>query len=158
MGWVTAECPAESLALCPTLTTWSSHVEHSETGRKSKPPWSPHLEDPKESTGYTLVDSSIRNKNTCLCQQDGCYNHRLRDQTSDSFFFFLIFIWLHQILVAALRIFNCGMWDIVSWPGFKPRSLTLGVQSLNHWTTKSLDLGFWGLGSDLLSATYLQCA
>ena len=31
-----------------------------------------------------------------------------------SFFSFLIFIWLHQILVAALGIFNCGMWDIVS--------------------------------------------
>ena len=44
------------------------------------------------------------------------FNHRLRDQTLDSFlfFFFLIFIWLHQILVAALRIFNCDMWDVVS--------------------------------------------
>ena len=144
-GWVTDKWPAESSVLCPTLTssTWLLHVEHMETGRKSKPLWSPHFH-PKEITGYTLVGSSIRNKNTRLCQQEGCYNRRLRDQTLDSFlfFFFLTFIWLHQVLVVALRIFSGGMWDIVSWPGIEPRSPTLGAQSLNHWTTKEV-LRLW---------------
>ena len=36
--------------------------------------------------------------------------------------FYFIFIWMHQI-VAACRIFSCGMWDLVPGPGIKPRSL-----------------------------------
>ena len=28
-----------------------------------------------------------------------------------------VFIWLYQILVAACRIFSCGMWELVPWPG-----------------------------------------
>ena len=46
-------------------------------------------------------------------------------------FFFLInsFIWLHWVLFEALRIFDlsCGMWDLVPWPGIKPKSSALGV-------------------------------
>ena len=30
------------------------------------------------------------------------------------------------------------MWDLVSWPGIKPRPHALGVQSLSHWTTKEV--------------------
>ena len=35
--------------------------------------------------------------------------------------FYFTFIWLHQI-VAACRIFSCGMWDLVPRPGIKPMS------------------------------------
>ena len=31
------------------------------------------------------------------------------------------------------------MWDLVPWPGFKPRPPALGAQSPNHWTEKSLN-------------------
>ena len=30
------------------------------------------------------------------------------------------FIWLHQVLVLAYRVFSCSMWDLVSQPGIKP--------------------------------------
>ena len=40
-----------------------------------------------------------------------------------SFFFsFLKYLltWLCEVLVVACRIFSCGMWHLVSWPGIKP--------------------------------------
>ena len=35
------------------------------------------------------------------------------------FFFFSFLIWLHWVLVVALRIFDlrCSMWDLAPWPG-----------------------------------------
>ena len=33
-------------------------------------------------------------------------------------------------------LFSCRMWDLVPWPGIKPRPSALGAQSLTHWTTK----------------------
>ena len=72
------------------------------------------------------------------------------DPTSlPSFFknFIYGFIWLHQVSVEAWRIFNCGvqtlncsMWDLVPWLGIEPRPPALGVQSLNHWTTREIPL------------------
>ena len=54
-----------------------------------------------------------------------------------------LFIWLCQVLVVAqgifvalCRIFSCGMWDLVPWPGMEPRPPALGVQS--HWTTRGV--------------------
>ena len=63
-----------------------------------------------------------------------------------SFSFFLIFIWLclalvaayRVFVVAAFRIFSCGMWDLVHWPGVELRSLALEAQSLSHWTTREV--------------------
>lgn len=55
-------------------------------------------------------------------------------------------IWLHLVLVTAhgtfsllcgmqtRRIFSCGLWDPLPWPGIEPGPPTLGSQSLNHWT------------------------
>ena len=51
-------------------------------------------------------------------------------------FFFLIFIWLCQALVATHRIFSCGMWDLVLWPGFEPAPL--------HWGHGVLHTGLPG--------------
>ena len=31
---------------------------------------------------------------------------------------------------------SCGTWDLVPRPGIEPRPPVLGVQSLNHWTTR----------------------
>ena len=30
------------------------------------------------------------------------------------------------------------MWDLVPWPGIKPRAPTLGARSLSHWTTREV--------------------
>ena len=60
-----------------------------------------------------------------------------------------LFIWLHRVLVAACRIFSCGMWDLsrgtqdlVLWPGIEPRPPALGVRSLNHCTTREVPVVF----------------
>ena len=66
------------------------------------------------------------------------------------FFFFLfkdiyLFIWLRWVLVAACRIFSCGMrtltccvWNLVPLPGIEPGPPVLGAWSLNHWTTREV--------------------
>ena len=51
-------------------------------------------------------------------------------------------------LVVACRTFGCGMWtlsfgmqwDLVPWPGIKPRPPALGLQGLSHWTTREFPL------------------
>ena len=58
-----------------------------------------------------------------------------------------LFIWLHRVLVAAcgllaavceLLVAAC-MWELVPWPGIKPRPPALGAQqSLNHWTIREV--------------------
>ena len=47
------------------------------------------------------------------------------------------FFGLHWVFVAACRIFSCGMWDLVPWPGPEPEPAPLGMWSLSHWTTRS---------------------
>ena len=66
----------------------------------------------------------------------GSWCNSLGPRTSllSSPFFFLLFIWLRKVLVAACRIFSCsmwtlscGMWDLVPKPGIQPRPPALGV-------------------------------
>ena len=52
--------------------------------------------------------------------------------------YFYLFIWLHWILVAAGRIFSCGMWNLVPQPGIKPRPPALGAWSPSHWATRKV--------------------
>ena len=40
--------------------------------------------------------------------------------------YFYLFVWQHWVFVAACRIFRCSMWDLVPWPGVKPRLAALG--------------------------------
>ena len=42
------------------------------------------------------------------------------------------------LLVTACRIFSCRMWDLVPWPGIKPRPPALGAGNLSHQTTKEV--------------------
>ena len=58
-----------------------------------------------------------------------------------------LFIWLHQVLVVACRIFSygiqtlsCGKCELVLWPWIKPSTPALGVWSLSHWTTREVPL------------------
>ena len=51
---------------------------------------------------------------------------------------YLLFIWLHQILVTACGIFSCGTWDLVPWPGIEYGPPEWTVQSLSHWTIKKV--------------------
>ena len=45
------------------------------------------------------------------------------------FFFFLIYLaeqdlhWRFSVFIVAFRIFSCGTWDLVLWPGIKPHKL-----------------------------------
>ena len=64
------------------------------------------------------------------------------------FFFFLI--WLHWVLVETCQIFSCSMqtlscvtWDLVPWPGLKPRPPALGARSLSPWTTREVLTESW---------------
>ena len=41
-------------------------------------------------------------------------------------------------LVEACGIFSCSMWNLIPWPGIKPRTTALGAWNLSHWTTKEV--------------------
>ena len=47
-------------------------------------------------------------------------------------------VWLCWVLVATLRVFSCGMWDLVPWPGREPRPPALEAWSLNHWAAREV--------------------
>ena len=53
-----------------------------------------------------------------------------------SFLHFYLFIWLCWVLVVTLGIFSCSTWDLVPWPGIKPRSPASEAQSPSHWITR----------------------
>ena len=36
------------------------------------------------------------------------------------------------IFSCGMQIISCGMWNLVPWPGIKPRAPALGAESLNH--------------------------
>ena len=50
------------------------------------------------------------------------------------FYFFLIFLFIYL----AVPGLSYGMWDLVPWPGIKPRPYALGAWSLSHWTSKEV--------------------
>ena len=55
------------------------------------------------------------------------------------FFKKIFIIWLCWVLILALRIFSCGIWDLVPWPeSVEPRPPALEAQSLSHWTTRKV--------------------
>ena len=68
------------------------------------------------------------------------------------FLIFIIFIWIHWVLAVAWAIFdlnygmqtlNCGLGDLVFWPGIKlkpPQTQILGAQSLSHWTSREVPI------------------
>ena len=68
-------------------------------------------------------------------------------------FLFNLF-WLHWVFIAGSSLRHTGslvvayMWDLVPWPGTKPRPPALGAWSLTHWTTGEVPkLGFFSSAS-----------
>ena len=61
-------------------------------------------------------------------------------QKGKDIFFFKIFIWLQQVLVAACNIFSCGACEI-QFPnqGWK-QDPALGAWSLSHWTVRDVPI------------------
>ena len=53
-------------------------------------------------------------------------------------YFYSFLIWLLWVLIVACRLFPSTMRGLVSWPGIKPRPLSLGTQNLSHWTTREV--------------------
>ena len=45
-----------------------------------------------------------------------------------------------EIFSCSMQTLSCGMWDLVPWPGIKPRPPALGAWSLSHWTTREVPL------------------
>ena len=51
-----------------------------------------------------------------------------------------LFIWLHQVLIVARRVFSCGMRDLVPRSGVKPGPHALGSWSISQWPTREAPL------------------
>ena len=47
-----------------------------------------------------------------------------------------IYLFIYSFLV--VLGLSCSMWDLVPWPGIKPRPPALGTWSLTHWTTREV--------------------
>ena len=43
-----------------------------------------------------------------------------------------------SIFSYSMQTLSCSMWDLVPWPGIKPRPPVLGVWTLSHWTTREV--------------------
>ena len=51
---------------------------------------------------------------------------------NQQYFLKYLFIWLYWVSLAALRLFHCGMWDLVPQPGIELGSPVLGKWSRSH--------------------------
>ena len=47
-----------------------------------------------------------------------------------------IFVVVSRFFSCSLKTLSCGIWDLVPWPGIKPRPPTLQGWNLSHWTTR----------------------
>ena len=67
----------------------------------------------------------------------GCEVAAVVSHCGEALLIIYLFIWLIQVLVAALGIFDlrCGVRDLVPWPGIKSGPPALEAWSLSHWTT-----------------------
>lgn len=54
---------------------------------------------------------------------------------------FYLFLWLHQVLGEACRIFSCSLWDPVLCPGIEPGLSAVGARSLSLCTTSEVAPG-----------------
>ena len=54
----------------------------------------------------------------------------------------LVFFAASGIFSFGMRTLGCGMWDLVPWPGIKPRPPALGAWSLSHWTAREVSAVF----------------
>ena len=51
-----------------------------------------------------------------------------------------LFFNIYLLIYLAAVSLSCGMWDLVLWPGIKPRAPTLRTQSLSQCTTREVPL------------------
>ena len=67
------------------------------------------------------------------------------ENKNTNFIFIYVFIYLPALdLSCSMQTFDCGMWNLVSWPGIKPRPPAFGTQSFTHWITKEVPkIVFW---------------
>ena len=42
------------------------------------------------------------------------------------------------LFIEACGIFSYGMWDVVPWPGIKPKAPSIDYGPLSHWTTNDV--------------------
>ena len=45
---------------------------------------------------------------------------------------------MQDLFSCSMQTLNCSMWDLVPWPGIKPRLPALGAQTLSHWSTRDV--------------------
>ena len=82
------------------------------------------------------ADRSQKHEYKTYRQKVSFYNYQY-------FFFNVIYLAVwdlscgHAVSIATL---SCSMWDLVPWPGIKPRPPALGAQSFSHWTTREVSL------------------
>ena len=72
-----------------------------------------------------VESSQTRDQSHVPCIGRWILNHRTTREVQ----IFIWFIWLCQVLVAAQRIFSCGMWDLAPWPGIELEAPALGAES-----------------------------
>ena len=51
-----------------------------------------------------------------------------------------------------MQTLSCCLWDLVPWPGIKPRPPALGAWHLSHWTTREVPLS-----ANFFLMFYLHC-
>ena len=43
-----------------------------------------------------------------------------------------------EIFSSSIRTLSCSTWDLVPWPGIKPRPPAVASRNLNHWATREV--------------------
>ena len=83
-----------------------------------------------------------------------CKSQKMLQRVQKKRIWILFFLFSYLFGCAGL---NCSMWDLVPWPGTKPRPPAVGAQSLSHWTTREV-LRIWILNFHSLSCQTTLCS
>ena len=65
------------------------------------------------------------------------YSHFFKQSLCCIVYWFLSF-WKKHLFILPCQVLAVAMWDLVPWPGIKPRLPTLEVWSFSHWITREV--------------------
>ena len=121
----------------PVLLPGKSHGQRGLVGCSS---WGREESDTTEQLHvhfHALEKEMATHSNVLAWRIPGMGSHRVGHDWSD-LAVAVVLVTAHEIVYLSfgMQTLSWGLWDLVPWPGIKPRPLALGARSPCHWTTR----------------------
>ena len=119
--------------LLPRRQTWGRDVEESTLGGEVK----------QASTRHSNAGTSFICCHQRAASQEGKSLPALFSSQWDVFICLKNILFVYLVapgLSCGMQTLSCSIWELVPWPGIKPRPLALGAWRLSYWTIREVSV------------------